>query len=59
MPIQLITLAEAAEQLAVSERTVRRAISAGRLPAFSIGRSIRVRAQDLEKVLRPVPPSAT
>jgi excisionase family DNA binding protein len=53
--INLITLRVAAERLAVSERTVRRAISRGELPAVTVGRrSVRIHADDLEKVLRQV-----
>ena len=53
---KLITLAEAAERVAVSERTVRRAISRGLLPAVTVaGRSLRIDPDDLGKMLRPVP----
>lgn len=51
-----ITVAQAAEQLGVSPRTVRRYISEGDLPAVRIqGRLLRVRADHVEKLARPVP----
>ncbi len=51
-----LTLAEAAEWYGVSERTLRRRIAEGRLPAFRIGpRSIRVKAVDVEALAEPIP----
>ena len=43
----LLTLAEAANQLRVSSRTVRRLIHAGELPAVPVRRALRIRSQDL------------
>lgn len=47
------TIRECADALRVSERTVRRAISSGRLNAVRItSRAVRVRAADLEEFVR-------
>lgn len=43
-----LTPAEAAELLRVSTETIRRAISAGRLEAFTDGRVIRIRQSQLD-----------
>ncbi len=51
-----LTLAEAAEFFGVCERTLRRRIAEGRLPAYRIGpRSIRIRAVDVEALAEPIP----
>lgn len=51
-----LTLAEAAEWYGVSERTLRRRIAEGRLPAYRVGpRSIRVKAEDVEALAQPIP----
>ena len=54
---ELLTLRRAAERLSVSERTVRRYIRQGLLPAFRVPgkRRLYVRAADLEALLRPEP----
>ena len=49
--MSLLTTAEAAERLSLSERTVRREIDAGRLPAVRIGRTVRLRLEDIEKLI--------
>jgi excisionase family DNA binding protein len=41
-PPKLVTVADAAETLGVSEVTVRRRIKDGRLPSKRVGRAIRV-----------------
>lgn len=53
-----LSLEEAAQQLGVSDRTVRRYIRDGRLPAFTLGgqRLIRIRAEDLATLFVPVDP---
>lgn len=52
----LLTLDAAAELLGVSTATVRRRISDGQLRASRIGkRLIRIRAQDLDHLLREIP----
>ncbi len=51
-----LTLAEAAEWYGVSERTLRRRIADGSLPAYRVGpRSIRVKAVDVEALAEPIP----
>ncbi len=50
-----LSLQQAAQLLGVSVDTIRRRIAAGVLPASRCGaRLIRVRAADLESVLRPI-----
>ncbi|MGH2584581.1 MAG: helix-turn-helix domain-containing protein [Dehalococcoidia bacterium] len=50
----LLTVAEAARLLRVSRVTMRRWLKQGRLPSYRVGpRSVRVRREDLEKVLTP------
>lgn len=52
---ELISLAEAAERADVSVRTIRRYISAGRIPAHRVGpRLIKIDARDLDALLSPV-----
>ena len=49
------TVAEAARELDVSPSTVWRWIAANDLPAYRVGgRKIRIRKQDLQRVLQPV-----
>ena len=43
----LFTVAEAAEQLRVAPRTIRRLIEAGEIPAVTVRRAVRIRAADL------------
>ena len=51
-----LTLKEAADWYGVSERTLRRRVSEGRLPAYRIGpRSIRVKAADVEALAERIP----
>jgi excisionase family DNA binding protein len=59
MPPEL-TLAEAASQLGVHTKTVRRLIAAGRLPAYRVGpRLIRLKSEDVAAVARPLATAAT
>ena len=44
----LVTKAEAAERLSVSERTIERLVAAGRLPIVHVERAARIRVSDLE-----------
>ena len=54
-----LSLDQAAERLNVSKRTIRRAIAAGELPAYRMGqRVVRVKADDVEALLRPIPTAA-
>ena len=51
-----VTLAEAAELMSVSIKTVRRRIADGTLPAYRCGRRvIRVRVEDLHLAFRRIP----
>lgn len=53
---RLLSLGEAAEQVGLSTRTLRRRIAAGDLPAYRSGRRIiRVRTTDLDRIFRRVP----
>ena len=47
-PKAFLTVPEVADLLQVSERTVRRWISAKELPAHHIGRSVRIARDDLD-----------
>ena len=49
-------LSEAADWYGVSERTLRRRIAEGKLPAYRVGpRSIRVRAEDVAALATRIP----
>lgn len=51
-----LKLREAAEWYGISERTLRRRIAEGRLPAYRVGpRSIRVAAEDVEALATRIP----
>jgi excisionase family DNA binding protein len=51
-----ISIPQAAEVLGVCDKTIRRHIAAGRLRAYRCGkRLIRVRVEDIEKLLREIP----
>ena len=50
----MLTVAEAADELAVTERFIRKLISNGQLRAVKVGtRVVRIRRTDLEDLLRP------
>jgi excisionase family DNA binding protein len=51
----LLTRAEVARYLRVSDRTVSRLIRAGQLPASRIGRAVRIRQSDLLDMLNGKP----
>lgn len=53
---ELFSVEETAEFLGVSESTVRRYISNGKLSAYRLGdeRLIRIKRQDLDKLLSPI-----
>jgi excisionase family DNA binding protein len=51
MQIRFMTVSEVATSLRVSTMTVYRLINGGDLPAARIGRSFRVRTEDLEHYL--------
>jgi excisionase family DNA binding protein len=49
----------AAEELEISKRSVRRLITTGELPAYRIGAgTVRIKAEDLEKCLKPIVPNS-
>lgn len=50
-PADLLTRAEVAQYLRVSDRTVSRLIRTGQLPALRIGRAVRIRHADLLNML--------
>ena len=53
---ELLSVQETAQHLGVSESTVRRYISDGRLPAYRLGdeRLIRIKREDLQGLLSPI-----
>ncbi len=57
---RLASIDEAAEYLSVNPRTIRRRIAEGEIPAYRIAgtRTIRIRLEDLEASLRPIPSGA-
>ncbi len=48
---RLLTVSEVAQALRVSNMTVYRLVSAGALPALRVGRSVRLRAEDVESYM--------
>jgi excisionase family DNA binding protein len=46
-----VTVAEVADQLRVSNMTVYRLVQSGQLPAVRVGRSYRIREEDLDRYL--------
>lgn len=50
--LRLLTVSDAAKQLSLSERTLRRMITGGDLPAFRLGRAIRIRQEDVFHLVR-------
>ena len=55
---RLLTVSEAADELNVTERFIRKLIANGELDALKVGsRIVRVRRSDLQALLRPVRPS--
>ena len=55
--MDLLTIAETAKLLKVTPTTVRRYVSAGQLPAFKVGRGVRIRKEAIEDFLTPVVPT--
>jgi len=47
-PFRLLTISEAAEYLAISERSVKRLIARGDLPCIRVGSALRFAFADLE-----------
>jgi excisionase family DNA binding protein len=57
LPVYL-SLAEAAEVMSMSVKTIRRRIAEGTIPAYSCGHgSLRIRLDELESAMRRVPAS--
>ncbi len=55
LPVYL-SIAEAADLMSMSTKTIRRRISDGTIPAYQCGRRpIRIRLEDLESALRRIP----
>ena len=52
---QLVSLAVAAELLDVSTKTLRRRIADGTLPAYRVGRLVKVNPADLDRIAQPIP----
>ena len=53
-----LSVREAADRCDLSEKTIRRYIAAGKLPAFRVGpRNVRIRVGDLDAFARPIPTS--
>ena len=50
--VKLLSVAEAAWRLSLSEKTIRRMIEAGNLAVIRIGRSIRINPEVIEKIIR-------
>ncbi|HEY1968101.1 MAG TPA: helix-turn-helix domain-containing protein [Pseudonocardia sp.] len=51
LPSDLLTVAEVAAKLRVSKMTIYRMVNSGELPAFKVGRSFRIRATAVRKLL--------
>ena len=49
------TLTHEAKRVGVSEKTLRRRIASGELPAYRIGTRIRLKPADVDALLRPIP----
>lgn len=51
-----VSQAEAAEYLGITDRTLRRMVASGELPAYRLGkRLLRFEQADVDALLRPVP----
>ncbi len=55
-PEEYLTIAEAAAVAHVSKRTVERWVAGGVVRVVRVGRVVRIRRRDLERVLAPPPP---
>ena len=52
---QYLTIHEASEILLVHKATIRRWIASGRLPAYRVGRLVRIKASDLDNLGTRIP----
>lgn len=50
-PVGCLSLSEVADYLGVCVRTVRREIDRGRLPAFRVGRNLRISLSELRRYI--------
>ena len=50
---ELLVIKEVADILRMTPRTVRHLVDSGQIPAVRVGRSVRIRRADLEKILVP------
>jgi excisionase family DNA binding protein len=50
-----VSISDAAQYYSVSQRTIRRLIATGKLPAYRVAGQIRIDRGDLERVDRPIP----
>lgn len=57
-PARLISLEAAAARLDISPRTLRRRIADGTLPAYRIGRLVKVNPDDLGRLMQTIPTAA-
>lgn len=55
---QLLSVGTGSKCVGMSAKTLYRMIERGELPAVRIGRSIRIAAEDLKAILKPVHPAA-
>jgi excisionase family DNA binding protein len=53
-PQQFLTMGEVAAMYRVDRQTIRRFITDGELPAYRVGKAIRIRRKDVEKLLVPI-----
>lgn len=57
--MELLTVDEAAKMLRISSVSVRRYVAAGMLPAFRVGRSVRIDQAAVEQFATPIAPSSS
>jgi len=58
MAVEYLTVAEAAEKLSISARTLHRWINEGEIPGYTVGqakRLIRIKVSDVEALVKPIP----
>lgn len=53
---RLLDIVEASAYLGCHQRTIFRLIRSGSLPAYHLGRSLKLRPEDLDRALVPVAP---
>lgn len=55
-PRRLVSMKDVADQIGMTERSVRNLVARGELPAYRIGaRTLRIDQADLDQIIRPVP----